>query len=117
MHYVFHMKTRVCVKYFVNVCFSKQFLASKSPQTISNLICLTTFETPRPLAQFLPKIRATNLQKSTKICITWIQASRYFKQGTNLVLKAFQVWSRTFFQEDRVSSCQNMTVLTINKSC
>ena len=33
--------------------------------------------------------------------------------GPNVVLKAFQVWSRTFFCKDKVNSCQNMTVLTI----
>ena len=40
---LFHIKTRVCLKYFVNNCLWKQFLASNSPQSSSNLICLTIF--------------------------------------------------------------------------
>ena len=32
------MKTRVSLKYFVNDCFRKQFFASNSPQTPSNVI-------------------------------------------------------------------------------
>ena len=42
----------VCLKYFVNDCLWKQYLAFNSPQTPSNLICLTIFVTLRPLTQF-----------------------------------------------------------------
>ena len=59
------MKTRIGLKYYVTDC-----LTSNSPHTPLNLICLTIFVTLRPLAQFEPKIRATNLQKITKICLT-----------------------------------------------
>ena len=38
--------------------------APNSPQTPSNLICLTIFVTLRPLTQLSPKISATNLQKA-----------------------------------------------------
>ena len=67
---LFHMKTRVCLKYFVNHCLWKQFLDSNSRHTTSSLICLTSFVNLRPMAQFRPKVRATNLQKSAKICLT-----------------------------------------------
>ena len=67
---LFHIKTRVCLKFFVNDCLCKQLFASSLPQTPSNLICLTIFVTLRPLTQFQPKIRATNMQKSAKICLT-----------------------------------------------
>ena len=60
------MKTKVCLKYFVNYCLWKQFVATNCPQTLSNLICLTIFLLLRPLKQFQPKIKATNLQKRTK---------------------------------------------------
>ena len=39
------MKTRVCLKYFVNDYLWKKFLAPNSPQTTSNLICLAIFVT------------------------------------------------------------------------
>ena len=45
---LFHMKTRVYLKYFVNDCLWKQFPAFNSAQTPSNLICLTIFETLKP---------------------------------------------------------------------
>ena len=66
---LFHMKTRVCLKYFLNDCFWKQFFASKSPKTPSDLIYSTIFVTLRPLIQFSPEIGATNLQKSTRISL------------------------------------------------
>ena len=42
---------RVCLKYFVNDCLWKQYLAFNSPQNPSNLICLTIFVTLSPLTQ------------------------------------------------------------------
>ena len=53
------MKTRVCLEYFVNGSLCKQFFASNSPKN---------FVTLRPLTLFQPKVRATELQKSSKIC-------------------------------------------------
>ena len=44
-------------------CETKQPFASNSPQAFLNLICLTILITLRPLTQFQPKIRVTNLQK------------------------------------------------------
>ena len=41
---LFHIKTRVCLKYFVNDCLWKQFLASKLAQTPSNFFFLTIFK-------------------------------------------------------------------------
>ena len=66
-----HIKTRVCLKHFVNGCFYKLIFASNSLQTPSKLILLTIFVTWRPLTQFQPNIRATKIQKSAKICLTW----------------------------------------------
>ena len=49
---LFNMKTRVSLKYFVRYCLWKHFFNSNSPQTSSNLICLTFLVTLRPLALF-----------------------------------------------------------------
>ena len=40
---------KVCLKYLVNDCIWKEFVASNTPQTLSNLICLTNFVNLRPL--------------------------------------------------------------------
>ena len=48
---LFHMKTRVCLKYFVNHYLWKQFLNSNSPHTPSSLICLTIFVNLRTFTQ------------------------------------------------------------------
>ena len=48
----------------------KQPPAPDSPQTPLKFACLTIFATSRPLTQFYPKIKVTNLQKSTNICHT-----------------------------------------------
>ena len=57
------MKARVCLKYFVNGCLCKQFFATNSPHTPSNLMFLTNFVTLSSLALFQPEVRATKLQK------------------------------------------------------
>ena len=49
---LFHMKTRVCLKYFVNNCLWKQRFASKLTQTPLNVISFTILVTLRPLTQF-----------------------------------------------------------------
>ena len=49
---LFHMETRVTLKYFVNGGLWKQFFASNSTQTSSNLISLTILVTLRPYTQF-----------------------------------------------------------------
>ena len=63
---LFHMKSI----YFVNDFLGRSFFLLTRPQTPSNLICLTTFVTLRPLTQFQLKIRATNLEKRAKACLT-----------------------------------------------
>ena len=64
------MKTRACLKYFVNGCLGKQFFASNLPQVPLNLIFLTNFVPLRSLTLCQSKFRATKLQRSTKICVT-----------------------------------------------
>ena len=49
---LFHMKTRVVLKYFVNDCLCKHLFDFNSPQTPSNLISLTILVTLRPLKLF-----------------------------------------------------------------
>ena len=44
---LFHMETRVSLKYFVNGCLWKHIITSNSPQTPSNLISLTILVTLR----------------------------------------------------------------------
>ena len=67
---LFYMKTRACPKYFVNHFLWKQFLDSNLLRTTSSLICFPIFVNLRPLTQFQLKVRATNLPKSAKICLT-----------------------------------------------
>ena len=89
------MKTTVCLQYFVNGCFWKQFFASKLPQIPSSLISLTMFVTLRPITQFYTKLEANNLQKSTYNYFL----NLFTDVGPNLILKAFQVWSGTVFRK------------------
>ena len=49
---LFHLKTRVCLKFFVNHCLWKQFLDSKLPYRTSSLICFIIFVNLRPMTQF-----------------------------------------------------------------
>ena len=65
------MRTRVSFKYFVNDWLWKHLFPSNSPQTPYNFISLTMLVTLRPFTQFLPENRATILQKSAKIYLTW----------------------------------------------
>ena len=43
---LFLMKIKVSLKYFINGCLWKHFLASNTPQTTSNLIFLTSLASP-----------------------------------------------------------------------
>ena len=63
---LFNMKTKVCLKCFVNNCLWKQFFASKLPQRPSNLISFTIFVTLMSLTQFQPKIQAKKFEKGAK---------------------------------------------------
>ena len=49
---LFHVKTKVFLKYFVRGCLWKQVFASNLPQAPSNLICLAILVTLRSLTQF-----------------------------------------------------------------
>ena len=49
---LFHMKSRICQKYFVHYRLCKQYFASNLPLATSNLICLTNLVTLRLLTQF-----------------------------------------------------------------
>ena len=64
------METGVSLKYFVNDCFWKHFLASNSPQNLSNLFSLTALVPLRSFTQFFPDLTTTKLQKKAIICIT-----------------------------------------------
>ena len=50
------MKTRVCLKYFLNDCLWKQIFAANSVQTVPDLISVTVLVTLRPFVQFQFKI-------------------------------------------------------------
>ena len=67
------MKTRVCLKYFVNDCLWKQFLASNSPQTSSNLICLTIFCKNKVFLRqgFNPKLEQLICKKALKFVLLY----------------------------------------------
>ena len=66
---LFHMKTRVCLRYFVNEndCLWKQFLASNLPQIPSNLICLTNFVNLRPWYSLNLKLEQVICTKKLKM--------------------------------------------------
>ena len=116
---LFHMKNRVTFKYFVSYCLWKHFLDSNLPQTTSNLISSKFSVTLIPLTLFEPEIRAIKLQKSPKICNTWLLLSRFFYWGWNLVLKEFQVCFRMFLRKVMKILVQIwlfLTNLTVNKS-
>ena len=49
---VFHMETKVSLKYFVNGRLWKHFFASNSPQTPLNLISWPILVSLRPFTQF-----------------------------------------------------------------
>ena len=61
-----HMKTRACFKYFIHDCLWEQFFASNSSHAPSNFALMIILVTVNSLTQISSKIRATNLQKSTK---------------------------------------------------
>ena len=65
------METRINRRCFVNNCLWKQFFASDSTQTPSNLIFMTILVPPRHLPQFQFKISGINLQLSAQMCLTW----------------------------------------------
>ena len=67
---LFHMKTKVFLKYFVRDFIWKTFLASKLSQIPSNLVFLKIFLTLMSLTQFQIRCRATKLQKFVVICLT-----------------------------------------------
>ena len=66
------------------------FFAFNFPQTHLNSISLTILVTLRPLTQFEPKNRTTNLQKSAKISLTCQISFRSFHRDPNLILTPFK---------------------------
>ena len=63
---LFHMKTRVCLKYSMKGCLGKQFFAFNSPQAPSSLSFLTNFVIQRLLTLFQPKISVVKFKKAPK---------------------------------------------------
>ena len=84
----------------VRDCLRKQFFASNSRQTPSNLICLPIF------CNNFNKLKLEQLscQKSAKICRPWQPLLRSFHWGPKLVLKDFRVYFRTFSEKDNGNS-------------
>ena len=107
---LFHIKTRVYLKYFVNDCLYKLFILPIRFRFPSNLICLTILLTLKLLKQFQHKIRVRILRKSAKIGLTWWLVFWYFHWTLNLVLKNFEIWTRTFFQKNNANFSQKITL-------
>ena len=63
------MKSRVSLKYFVIDSLWKEFLASKLPQTLSNLTALTLFINLGPLTQFQLKLEQLIFKKVLKFVL------------------------------------------------
>ena len=95
---LFHMKTRVCLIYFVHNCLLKQFFASDSPQAPSNSIFWTTLVTLRFSTQFQLKIRATKFQK----VLNFVLLDNYFTDLSTEVeiryQKTFKFAPRSFLE-------------------
>ena len=83
------MKARVYLKYFVHDCLWKHFLASNSPQSPSNFICLTILVTLRPLKLFQPKVRKSNLQKKCYNLSYFITTFPIFSLRSKFCIQSF----------------------------
>ena len=70
----------------------------------------------RPLAQFQPKISATNLPKVLNFVLLENPFSDLFTEVQIRYRKTFKFASGRFFHKDKVNSSQNMTVFN-NWSC
>ena len=103
---LFHTNNIFCLIYFGQDCLWKQYFASNSTQTPSNLTCFNFLVNLRHLTLVYLKRRVSNLQKSDKICSTWQLLFISFHWGPNLVLKAFKVLSRMFFERKKVNFSQ-----------
>ena len=68
---LFHMKTTVNLRYFVNGYLRKLFFGSKSPQSLSILSSLNILVTGRHFKHFQLKIGAVQLRKVAQISLTW----------------------------------------------
>ena len=78
---LFHMKTRVSLKYFVTDCLWKPFLNSNLSKTPSNFqISLIILVTPRPFTLFQPKIRLIKLQNMLKFALLCDCCSNLFTE-------------------------------------
>ena len=88
---LFHMKTRVSLKYFVNDCLWKQMFASNWYQTLSNLIYLTILVNLRPFTHFYPKIRTLKLLKMLKFALCWNSFFNLFTEVKIWYYNTFQV--------------------------
>ena len=91
---LFHMKTRVCLKYFGNHCLWKQFLDSNSPHTTSSLIRLTIFVKLKPFNLKLEQLICKKVPK-------FVLLDNYFPDlFTNLQIwygKSFKFGLGSFF--------------------
>ena len=63
------MKTRTCLKYFVNDILWKQFSASNLSQTLSNFISLTIFVTLMSSHSFNAKFEQFSYKKMLKFAL------------------------------------------------
>ena len=66
----FTEKLQFVINISARIVSAKSILLVTHHPSPSNLICLTILVTLRALIQFQPKIRATNWQKSVKICFS-----------------------------------------------
>ena len=90
----------------VRDCLRKQFFASNSRQTPSNLISLPIF------CNNFDKLKLEQLscKKSAKICCSWHPLLRSFHWGPKLVLKDYRVYFRTFSEKDNGNSTISFTI-------
>ena len=86
------------LKYFVNDCLWKQFFASNSPQTPSNLISLTILVTVRPFTQFILKLEQLSRKKVLKFSLLGNCFSDLFTE-VEISYEDFQVCFGTVFNK------------------
>ena len=96
---LFNMKTRVCLKYFVNHCLWKQFIDSNSSFTTSSLIYLTIFVNLRPRHSFILKLEQLICKEVPKFVLLDNYFSDLFTNVQIWYWKPFKFGPRPFFRK------------------
>ena len=108
-----HTKAKVCLKYFVNYCLWKQFLASNSLQNSSNLICLTIFVTLNLWHSFNLRLQQIICKEALKFVLLDNNFPGVFSEAKVWYWKPFKFGLGRILLKDKVNSSQNWLLLKI----